>query len=61
MTHISNTKRLYIGYRNAERAKKTPGSIMSFNQWKKHQMELVRKRELKEPEKEHVINKNDAP
>jgi len=61
MSHISNTKRLYIRYRNAERAKKTPGSVMSFTQWKKYQIELVRKRELKEPEKEPVINKNDAP
>jgi hypothetical protein len=54
MSHISNTKRFYIRYRNAERAKKTHGSIMSFSQWKKYQMELVRKRELKEI-------KNDAP
>jgi hypothetical protein len=37
-------------YRNAERAKKTPGSkILSFDQWKKYQIELVHKRELKEP------------
>lgn len=57
MSHISNTKRLYIGYRNAERAKKTP-KIMSFNQWKKYQIELVRKRELKESEKP---KENDAP
>lgn len=56
MSHISNVKRLYIRYRNAERSKKTPGSIMSFNQWKKHQMELVHKIELKEFEK-----LNDAP
>ena len=54
MSHISNIKRLYIGYRNAERAKKTHGSIMSFSQWKKYQIELVHKRELNEM-------KNDAP
>jgi len=53
MSHISNTKRFYIRYRNAERSKKTP-NIMSFSQWKKYQMELVHKRELKEM-------KNDAP
>lgn len=50
MTHVSNIKRLYIMYRNAERANKTPGSkIMSFDQWKKYQIELSHKRELKEP------------
>jgi phosphoribosylformimino-5-aminoimidazole carboxamide ribonucleotide (ProFAR) isomerase len=58
MSHISNVKRLYIGYRNAKRAKKTPGSIMSFTQWKKHQIELIHKRELKESEKP---NENDTP
>ncbi len=62
MSHISNTKRLYVGYRNAERSKKTLGSIMSFNQWKKHQIELVHKRELKEPEKPLEISpKNNTP
>ena len=49
MSHISNVKRLYIRYRNTERAKKTQKSkIMTFAQWKRFQIELINKKVLQE-------------